>query len=95
MDLGLAGKTALITGGSRGIGRATALVMAEEGASVAICARGREKLDSTLDELRAVAPAAWGTAADVHRRVPTSRPSSPAPPTAWAASTPSYATSAA
>ena len=65
MDLGLAGKTALITGGSRGIGRATALVMAEEGASVAICARGRDKLDSTLDELRAVAPAAWGTTADV------------------------------
>ena len=65
MDLGLAGKTALITGGSRGIGRATALVMAEEGASVAICARGEDKLRSTLDELRAVAPAAWGTTADV------------------------------
>jgi 3-oxoacyl-[acyl-carrier protein] reductase len=65
VDLGLAGKTALITGGSRGIGRATALVMAEEGASVAICARGEDKLRTTLDELRAVAPAAWGATADV------------------------------
>ena len=65
MDLGLAGKTALITGGSRGIGRATALVMAEEGASVAICARGEDRLRTTLDELRAVAPDAWGATADV------------------------------
>ena len=44
MDLGLAGRTALITGGSMGIGVATALGLAREGARVAIAARGREAL---------------------------------------------------
>ena len=44
MDLGLASRTALITGGSMGIGVATALGLAREGARVAIAARGREAL---------------------------------------------------
>ena len=65
MDMGLTGKNALITGGSRGIGRATAFVLAEEGCKVAICARGEENLSSTLDELRTVAPMVWGSTADV------------------------------
>ena len=48
MDLELRGKTAIITGGSKGIGRAAALRLVEEGASVLVCARGREALDETV-----------------------------------------------
>jgi 3-oxoacyl-[acyl-carrier protein] reductase len=53
MDLGLAGKVAIVTGGSRGIGRATALRLAAEGCHVAICARGTAELRAVADELRA------------------------------------------
>ena len=42
MDLGLAGKTALVTGGSRGIGRAVVERLLEEGMTVAFCARTEE-----------------------------------------------------
>lgn len=48
MDLGLSGKVAIVTGGSKGIGRAAALQFVTEGASVLICARGREALDDTI-----------------------------------------------
>lgn len=56
MDLGLAGKVAIITGGSKGIGKATAMELAREGASVVICARGADALAEAEDEIRAVAP---------------------------------------
>ncbi len=66
MDLGIAGKTALVTGGSRGLGRQAALSLAGEGAKVAICARTQENLDPILPELIAAgAPAAAAIAADV------------------------------
>jgi 3-oxoacyl-[acyl-carrier protein] reductase len=51
MDLGLAGKKAIVSGASRGIGRAIAQVLADEGATLAICARGAEKLDAAAAEL--------------------------------------------
>ena len=44
MDLGLAGKTALVTGGSKGIGLETARALAREGVKVLICARRQEAL---------------------------------------------------
>lgn len=52
MELGLRGKCAVVTGGSKGIGRAIALALAEEGANVAICARGEEALRDTERALR-------------------------------------------
>ncbi len=51
MDLGLAGKKVAITGGSRGIGRAIAGRMLEEGAQVTICARGQEGVDEAVAAL--------------------------------------------
>ncbi|MEM9134937.1 MAG: SDR family oxidoreductase [Actinomycetota bacterium] len=51
MDLQLSGKKAIITGGSRGIGRAVAERLLDEGAEVAISARGQEGLDAALAEL--------------------------------------------
>lgn len=53
MDLGLEGKIAIVTGGSKGIGRATALALTKEGADVAICARGVEDLEEAAADLRA------------------------------------------
>jgi 3-oxoacyl-[acyl-carrier protein] reductase len=53
MDLELSGKVAIVTGGSQGIGKATAMRLAAEGASVVIAARGRELLDRVAAEIRA------------------------------------------
>lgn len=53
MDLQLAGKRALITGGSKGIGRATALLLAEEGMDLVLVARDQATLDDAADAVRA------------------------------------------
>ncbi len=51
MDLGLRGKVALVCAASRGLGKACAEVLAEEGARVAICGRNRAKLEQTAKEI--------------------------------------------
>jgi NAD(P)-dependent dehydrogenase (short-subunit alcohol dehydrogenase family) len=51
MDLGLSGKKAVVTGASKGIGRATARMLADEGCDVAITARGGELLEKTAQEI--------------------------------------------
>ena len=51
MDLGLTGKVAIVTGGSRGLGLAAAKSLASEGAHVVICARGEEQLQKAVNEI--------------------------------------------
>ena len=53
MNLSLEGKIAIVTGGSKGIGRATALALAQEGVDVAICARGMGDLEDAAADIRA------------------------------------------
>lgn len=52
MDLGLSGKTALVCAASQGLGRAVADELAREGASLILCARGEETLDTACDSIR-------------------------------------------
>jgi 3-oxoacyl-[acyl-carrier protein] reductase len=65
VDLGLKGKVVAITGASRGIGRAAALLFAEEGANVALCARGKPALDATAKEVAARGVKVHAQAADI------------------------------
>lgn len=58
MDLGIAGRVALITASSSGLGRAAATALAAEGCRVVVSARGRERLEEAAAEMR-------GTGADV------------------------------
>jgi NAD(P)-dependent dehydrogenase (short-subunit alcohol dehydrogenase family) len=67
MDLQLKHKVAIVTGGSQGIGRAAALRLAAEGASVVIAARGRELLDQVAGEIRAAGGSVAAVQADVSR----------------------------
>jgi len=53
IDFSVKDKVAIITGGSKGIGRAIAMTLAENGANIAIAARGREALDKTRAEIEA------------------------------------------
>ena len=53
MDLGLSGKTAIITGGSAGIGLACAKALFREGVHTAIAARDEKRLERAVDEIRA------------------------------------------
>lgn len=59
------GKRALVTGGSRGLGRSMALALAEVGADIIITGRTRDTLDSTATEIRALGRQAWTIKADM------------------------------
>jgi 3-oxoacyl-[acyl-carrier protein] reductase len=63
MDLGLAGRTCLVTGASSGIGRAAARLLCAEGAKVLLVARGEERLAGATDEVAAAGVATGGQAA--------------------------------
>lgn len=65
MDLGLSGKKALITGSTRGIGRAIANLLADEGVDLAICARNQEEVDNAVKELSGKGVKVTGAAIDV------------------------------
>src|SRR5450432_4733573 len=66
MDLGLANATAVVQGGSSGMGRAAALCFAEDGARVAVLARTQSKIDETCAALReAGSPEVLGLSADM------------------------------
>ena len=65
MDLGLRGLNAIVTGGTKGIGRAIADTLADEGANVAICARHGDDVDAAVDAFKAKGVQATGRALDV------------------------------
>ena len=65
MDLGLKGKRAVVTGGSKGIGRRCADIFADEGAHVSICARNAGEVEATVAALRTKGVTAHGATVDV------------------------------
>lgn len=56
MDLGIAGRTAIVCAASQGLGRACAMALAKEGVDVVINGRNKNTLETTADEIRAAAP---------------------------------------
>lgn len=65
MDLKLTGRRALVTGGTRGLGRAIVGRLVEEGCAVALCARSADVVERTVAELRAAGATAVGAPVDV------------------------------
>ena len=65
MQLGIAGKVAMVAAGSKGLGRAAAHALAAEGCAVSICGRGAEALAATKAELAALGVPVLATSVDV------------------------------
>ncbi len=65
MDLGLKGRKVLVTGGTKGIGRAIAEMFVAEGANVAICARDKMEVEAATNALSQKGSRAFGAAVDV------------------------------
>ena len=67
MDFELKGKLVLVTGGSRGIGKAIALMLADQGADLIICGRNQDTLNSAVEDIKLKGGQAWGFQADVSK----------------------------
>lgn len=67
MDTNLKGKVAIVTGASSGIGEATAIKFAEEGANVVLVARSKDRLDSMVAELKGRSLSAMGVPGDLSK----------------------------
>ena len=65
MDLGLKGKKAIVTGGTRGIGRAIANLLTEEGCDIGICARTAAQIEEAVAAFKAKGVKAFGSVVDV------------------------------
>ena len=65
MELGLGGKYAVVTGGTHGIGLATAIALADEGCNIAVCSRTKSRVEKTLSQLRSKNVDCFGMQVDV------------------------------
>jgi len=65
MDLGLRGKVAVVTGASRGIGKAVAQSLLSEGCAVAVCGRNAERLEAAVNDLSKIGPRVIGVPTEV------------------------------
>jgi 3-oxoacyl-[acyl-carrier protein] reductase len=68
MDFGINDKVALVSGGSKGMGRATASELGREGCKVIVAARGKEAVDDTVDSIRAAGGIAAGITGDFTKK---------------------------
>ena len=73
MELGIRGRKALLSGASRGLGKACALALAQEGVDVTIVARTRDVLERTADEIRTLGVKVTAVRRGARPRLPPAR----------------------